>query len=169
MICTSPGIQKSLQNVVFPRLGACIFRVFSFSAELWSQITLPWFCCFVLFHVWLFRCRRYPKSDKAHSCCSSSSETHFQHTFSKNPFKNDSKMQVGLRTGLHFFSKKLRRRSVSTPFCQSCLGNIKKDILRILLLSTFWSKPSKMVMKWPRIFQIDAIMEALTSVSTVAE
>ena len=94
VICMSPGPQKLLQNVIFPTLGSSIFRFFSFSAELWFRTTLPWFCCFFGFRVSLFRCRRYPKPDKTHSCCSGGSEPHFQHAFSDNPSKNDIKMEV---------------------------------------------------------------------------
>ena len=137
VICMSPGPQKLLQNVIFPRLGSSIFRFFSFSAELWFRTTLPWFCCFFGFRVSLFRCRRYPKPDKTHSCCSGGSEPHFQHAFSENPSKNDIKMELLFRTGLSQFSTILRHRSLSTVFGQSCLGNIKKDILMTLFLSTF--------------------------------
>ena len=112
----SPGPQKLLQNVIFPRLGSSIFRFFSFSAELWFRTTLPWFCCFFGFRVSLFRCRRYPKPDKTHSCCSGGSEPHFQHAFSENPSKNDIKMEVLFRTGLNQFSTILRHRSLFTPF-----------------------------------------------------
>ena len=108
--------QKWLQNVIFPMLGASIFRFFPFSAELRFQTTLLWFCCFSGFRVSLFRCRRYPKSDETHSCCSGGSEPHFQHAFPENPPKNDSKMDVGFRTGLSQFSTNLRHRSLFTPF-----------------------------------------------------
>ena len=134
MICMSPGPQKWLPKVMFPRLGASISRFFSLSAKVWFRTTLPWFSCFSRFRVSLFRCRRCPRSYKTDSCCSAGSEPHFQHAFTENPPKNDSKKRWLFRPVYvileGFWSIALFLR----PFYQSGVKDIKKDILMILFL-----------------------------------